>query len=68
MKTTTVIIKGTHCNACKLLIEDVCSEISGVKSCNVDFQSGKTEIEHNESFNFELFKKEMEGLGPYKIN
>lgn len=68
MNTTKVTIKGTHCNACKLLIEDVCSEIKGVILCSVNFTTGETVIEHDRNFNFELFKKEIESLGPYKIN
>lgn len=67
MKTTVIKIKGMHCNSCKLLIEDVCKDIKGVKSCKVDFETGKTTIEHDESFSFDSFKKEVEGLGQYKI-
>lgn len=67
MMTTSIVIKGTHCNACKLLIEDICSEIKGVISCSVNFITGETVIEHDKNFNFELFKKEVEGLGQYKI-
>jgi len=36
MKTAVINIKGTHCKSCKLLIEDVCKDIKGVKSCCVD--------------------------------
>ena len=67
MKKTTVIIQGTHCNACKLLIEDVCSEIKGVKSCTVNFQTGETIIEHDETLDWQVFKKEIENLGKYTI-
>jgi copper chaperone CopZ len=67
MKTINVIIEGTHCNACKLLIEDVSKEIKGVTSCKVDFQTGKTVIEHDGNFNLGLFKKEIESLGQYKV-
>lgn len=67
MKTTTITIKGTHCKSCKLLIEDVCKDIKGVKLCQVDFQTGKTVIEHDESFDLNLFRREVEGLGQYKI-
>ncbi|MDR3519438.1 MAG: cation transporter [Candidatus Pacebacteria bacterium] len=67
MKTINVTIKGTHCNACKLLIEDVSKDIKGITSCRVNFQTGKTVIEHNENFNFDLFKREVEGLGQYKV-
>ncbi len=67
MKTTVIKIKGTHCNSCKLLIEDVCKDIKGVKLCNVDFHSGNTVIEHDENFDFNLFKKEVESLGQYTL-
>lgn len=64
---TIITIKGTHCNACKMLIEDVCSEIKGVKSCAVNFQTGETIVEHEKELNWEAFKKEIEDLGEYKI-
>ena len=67
MKTMIIIIKGTHCNSCKVLIEDVCKEIKGIISCNVDFKTGKTEIEHTEKLNLMLLKKEIESLGDYKV-
>ena len=68
MKTITVTIEGTHCNACKALIEDVSlNDIPGVLSCKVDFTSGKTVIEHDDTFNFDTFKKEIETLGGYKV-
>lgn len=64
---TTLTIKGTHCNACKALIEDVCSEINGIHSCKVDFSTGKTEIEHDENVDWEKLKKEVESVGEYKV-
>ena len=64
---TKLTIKGTHCNSCKALIEDVCTEISGIKSCNVDFKTGVTEIEHEENADWQKFKKEVESLGEYKV-
>lgn len=64
---TTLTIKGTHCNACKALIEDVCSEIGGIHSFNVDFSTGKTEIEHDENVDWEKLKKEIESLGEYRV-
>ena len=67
MKKTTIIVKGTHCPDCKALIEDVCKDIKGVKSCNVDYKSGKTEIEHNNEFDINLFKTEIGSLGKYKL-
>lgn len=64
---TTVKIKGTHCESCKALIEDVCTEITGVQSCTVDFTTGTTEIEHSESVDWGKFAKEIESLGEYKV-
>lgn len=64
---TIITIKGTHCESCKALIEDVCKEIPGIKSCSVDFKTGKTEIEHDERVDWERFKKEVESLGQYKV-
>jgi copper chaperone CopZ len=64
---TTLTIKGTHCASCKALIEDVCTEISGIQSCSVDFKTGKTEIEHDENVDWEKFKKEVESLGKYEV-
>lgn len=67
MQTTTINIKGTHCNSCKLLIEDVCREIKGAKSCIVNFQTGETVVEHDEGFDWNAFKSEVEALGNYKV-
>lgn len=64
---TTVIIQGTHCNACKALIQDVCSEIKGIKSCAVNFQTGETVVEHDEHLDWQIFKKEIENLGKYTV-
>lgn len=65
---TTITIKGTHCESCKALIEDVCKEIPGIISCNVDYKTGKTIIEHDEELDWKKFKKEIESLGEYKVN
>jgi copper chaperone CopZ len=65
---TTLIIKGTHCKSCKILIEDVCKEIKGAKACTVNFENGETNIKHDESFDWQAFKKEVEGLGNYTVN
>ncbi|MBI3633299.1 MAG: heavy-metal-associated domain-containing protein [Candidatus Vogelbacteria bacterium] len=65
---TTVTIKGTHCNACKLLIEDVCRDIKNVQSCNVNFQTGETIVEHDENLDWQVLKKEIESLGNYVVD
>ncbi len=65
---TVITVKGTHCNSCKILIEEVCSEMSGVKSCSADFKTGKTVIEHDGKLDLKKVKKEIEGLGEYKVS
>ena len=67
MKKTHLKIKGTHCIACKTLIEEVCSEMSGIKSCKVDFRTGEAIIEHDEKMDMAGLKKEIESLGEYKV-
>lgn len=64
---TIVTIQGTHCTSCKTLIEDVCKEISGITSCNVDFKTGSTVIEHEENFDWKIFENELAQLGKYKL-
>lgn len=67
MKKTTLHIKGTHCASCKALIEDVCSEIPNIKSCTVNFQTGETIIEHEDSLDWSSVKREIEALGNYSV-
>lgn len=64
---TILTVRGTHCNSCKMLIEEVCSEQPSVKSCSVDFKTGKTVIEHDGKIDLKKLKKEIETLGEYKV-
>lgn len=64
---STIIIRGTHCKACKALIEDICSDFKEIASCSVDFATGKTNIEHTEQLNWNDLKKEIENAGDYKV-
>lgn len=65
---TIITVQGTHCRSCKLLIEDVCKEQPGVTACSVDFETGKTEIEHVEALDLGALTKEIESLGGYKVS
>ena len=56
-----------HCASCKTLIEDVASEVPGVKSCTVDRESGEGIIEHDETFDFTTFTQEIANLDKYKV-
>ena len=62
-----IMIKGTHCPACKTLIEDVSGEVKGIISCNVDYKTGKTEIECDNASILKDFKKKVEELGDYRV-
>ncbi len=64
---TSIKISGMHCKSCKILIEEVLSEIEGVVSSNVDFKKGEAVIEHTKEVGMEKIKKEIESLGDYKI-
>lgn len=64
---TIITIKGMHCESCKVLIEDTCKDIKGIKSFKVDFKTGKTEIEHAKPIDLNAVKKEIENLGDYKV-
>lgn len=64
---TTITIKGTHCASCKVLIEDICKDVSGITSCAVDFASGRTEVEHEANTDWQKLKQEVEGAGQYTV-
>ena len=64
---TILTIKGTHCKACKMLIEDVCKDNKEVSSCVVDFDTGRTEIVHNGLLDLASLTKEIEDVGEYKV-
>ncbi len=64
---TTFSIKGMHCESCKTLIEEVCNEIEGVTSSNVNFKTGKVDIEHTKPLDKNNLKKEIKSLGDYEV-
>lgn len=57
-------ITGTHCQACKKLIERKLSAITGVNSVDVDFETGKTVITADRNIEKEEVNKVLEGM-PY---
>jgi copper chaperone CopZ len=61
---TTVNIPGIHCEGCKRLIEDVSNDAVGVTSVTADLATKQVTVEHDDSFNFEKWKEEIEGLNP----
>ena len=66
---TTVSIPGIHCASCAALIKDVSGEFSTIHSINVDVETKKVTIDHDESFDMQQWSKEVESLDPkYKIS
>ena len=45
MKKYTLNVSGTHCNSCKVLIEDVLGDVSGLKNVEVDVATKKINVE-----------------------
>ena len=66
MTTTKIRISGMHCHSCKTLIEDVCKEIKGVLSCDVNLATGVATITHDGSVATANLATEIRKLGDYK--
>lgn len=64
MQSQIVNISGTHCPACKKLIERKISGISGVTNVLVDFESGQTIIESNRKIEKNEIDLSLKGM-PY---
>ena len=66
---TTVSIPGIHCASCSALIKDVSSEFPAIKSVDVDIETKKVTLDHDESFDMQKWSAEIEALDPkYKIH
>ncbi len=65
-KKVQLTIKGTHCQACKRLIERKFTAIAGVVSANVDFETGAAEIILTRDISNDEFQKALDGM-EYKV-
>ncbi len=66
---TVVSIPGMHCASCAALIKDVSSEFPSIKNINVDIETKKVTLEHDENFDRRKWTEEIEALDPtYKIH
>ena len=61
-KKIRLSIKGTHCPACKKLIERRFSAINGITSVDVDFETGATEVILTRDIAKDEFQKALEGM------
>ncbi len=59
-------IKGTHCPACKRLIERRISGISGITTVEVNFENGKTELVSDRIIAKDEIQQVLEGM-EYKV-
>ena len=67
--TTTVSIPGIHCPSCAALIKDVSSEFSAIKNVDVDIETKKVILDHDDSFDMQKWTQEIEALDEkYKIH
>ena len=67
--TTTISIPGIHCASCSALIKDVSSEFPAIKNIEVDIESKKVTLDHDDSFDMQKWTREIEALDEkYKIH
>lgn len=66
---TVVSIPSMHCNSCAALIKEVSSEFPAIKELQVDIESKKVTLEHDENFDLPKWSQEIEALGEeYKVH
>lgn len=66
---TTVSIPGIHCPSCAALIKDVSSEFPSIKNINVNIDTKKVTLDHDESFDMQKWTQEIEALDEkYKVH
>ena len=63
MATITLVVKGMSCMGCVKSVKGVLEGINGVKSVNVDLQSGKTVIEYDALIEISVFEKVIDEAG-----
>ena len=64
---TVLKLKGMHCNACEMLINDALQEIAGVSKAKSSLKSNSVDIEFDESkVKIGVLKKAIEKEG-YKV-
>ena len=65
---TILSIPGIHCDGCAALVKDVSTEFPAIKNVAVDLTTKQVTLEHDEGFDLEAWKTEIESLDPkYKV-
>ncbi len=66
---TTVSIPGIHCASCSALMKDVSSAFPSIKSINIDVETKKVTLDHDEHLHMQKWIEEIEALDPkYKVH
>lgn len=60
-------VTGTHCHACKAMIEDISTDFPEIKHCEIDFKTGLGNLECDDSFDLNKLKEAIEAAGEYKV-
>ena len=68
MKNEQIKIEGTHCPACKILIEKVAKKIPGIQTATLDLTLGSLSLIHDGTLDLNFLKEEIEDLGDYKVS
>jgi copper ion binding protein len=43
----TIKVEGMHCNGCEMNVQDMVSELPGVKKVKADFKKGEVKVEYD---------------------
>ncbi len=66
---TIVSIPGIHCSGCASLIKDVTADFASIESVDIDLNTKRVTLDHDEGFDLQAWQEEIEALDPkYKIH
>lgn len=65
MKTCLLHINGMHCKACKMLVEDILNEQTGIQGATVNFKNETVTFETESNNSRELMENLNEKIGQH---
>ena len=63
MKTTTLYLKGMHCNACKLLVEKTLIQLPHIQAVDANIHKGQVWLKYEGSLDLPAIDKSIRALG-----
>ncbi|MBN8234260.1 copper chaperone CopZ [Halobacillus kuroshimensis] len=60
---TMLQVEGMTCDHCKKAVEGALTGLSGVKQADVNLESGKVRVSHNDTVSNEALKEAVENQG-----